>query len=361
MTSTLPEAVREVVERDLIITEIAGTGPYRLLGFSSAYLSDESIARLERDLLALGWRSSLHFSGGKFQLDLIPVERAAPAVRQKLPWVNIILLAATLISTTFVGAIMEDADLAASPLNIVYGLPYSLMLLAILGLHELGHYFMSRYHGVKASLPYFIPAPNIFGTFGAVIMTKSPLYNRRVLFDIGVAGPLAGFVVAVAALVYGLSTATVVETAGFEAGSIQLGDSVLLYLLSLIIVGPLPEGYDIFLGPIAYAGWIGLLITAINLLPIGQLDGGHITYAMFGRRQGIVARLAFVFLVSLVFFWPAWFFMILIIYLIKLDHPVPSDDALPLNPARKAIGWLALLILVLCFIPVPISGLDFGL
>jgi len=342
-----------------VVREIQGDGPYTLLGLVDYPPDAGELSRLEARLVGMGWRPRFQVSGDVFRLDLYPIEiKSRPS--RKIPWTNIALLVATFFTMTAAGAYMENADFSGGPLQFFRGLPFSVTLMAILGIHELGHYFLSLHHGVRTSLPYFIPAPNLFGTFGAVIVSKSPLYNRRVLLDIGVAGPLAGFVVAIAALVYGLSNAEVIEPAKVAAGSMKLGDSLLIYILSRIIVGPLPEGFDIFLGPVAFAGWAGLLVTALNLLPIGQLDGGHITYALFGRYHSVAARIAFFLLVCFVYFWPAWLFMITIIYLIGLEHRPPLDDVTPLNGSRKLLGWLAMVILVLCFIPVPISGLGLG-
>jgi membrane-associated protease RseP (regulator of RpoE activity) len=208
-----------------------------------------------------------------------------PSVKQLNIRTHILLFIATLFTTTLAGALMEASPNIPFWPQLYKGLPFSLTLLTILLFHEFGHYFMARKHRVDATLPYFIPAPPpfILGTFGAVIKMRSPVSSKRALFDIGVAGPLSGVLVAIPAIVVGLRLSEV-RVASELTGGLHLGSSLLFLLLSRISVGLVPEGHDIVLHSIAFAGWIGLLVTMINLLPVGQLDGGHVTYAVFGRR-----------------------------------------------------------------------------
>ena len=208
------------------------------------------------------------------------------------PRLNIILFIATFFSTTVAGTLMDAQPGIPFLQQLHRGLPFSITLLTILLFHEFGHYFMAKKHRVEASLPYFIPAPSIIGTFGAVIKMRSPLYSKRSLLDIGAAGPLAGVVVAIPATMIGLYFSEIKPIAGMQGG-ISLGSSLLFSFLSRITIGVVPEHYDIFLHPMAFAGWIGLLVTMLNLIPVGQLDGGHIAYAIFGQKTSLSAFLRY--------------------------------------------------------------------
>lgn len=286
-------------------------------------------------------------------------------------WLHAVLFLATVATTT-----------------LIAGLPFSLTLLTILGVHEFGHYFASRRWGVKATLPYFIPVPPnpiffSFGTMGAVIKIRSPIPNRNALIDIGAAGPIAGFIVASVAFVGGLSLSDIRPTAE-AGGGFFLGDSLLSSFLAHTIVGRPGPGADIFLHPVAFAGWLGLFITVLNLLPIGQLDGGHIIYALFGKGHSAIANAATaaVFLLmalgppydwfkgmGIQDLWPvltAWvasrwygwlFFVLLVRSLLGVRHPPPVDAEAPVDPTRRVIGYVSLAIFAVCFIPVPFTGL----
>jgi len=236
---------------------------------------------------------------------------------------------------------------------------YALSLFLILGVHEFGHYFAGVKNGVKTTLPLFIPAPPglfLFGTFGAMIAIKDPIPNRRVLMEIGAAGPIAGFIVAVPTLIIGLYLSDIVEPMG--AGGFSFGSSVIMILLSKLILGvtPLSADFNIQLHPVAFAGWVGLFVTAINLFPIGQLDGGHIIYSLFGKKSKNWAKYFFIFLVSLIYFWPSWgIWAVLLIVITRFKSaPLLNDDVLPLKKHRK-IGYTAIVIFILTFVPVPIE------
>ena len=236
---------------------------------------------------------------------------------------------------------------------------YALSLFLILGAHEFGHYFAGVKNGVKTTLPLFIPAPPglfLFGTFGAMIAIKDPIPNRRVLMEIGAAGPVAGFIVAVPTLVIGLFLSDIVEPIG-ERG-FSFGSSVIMILLSKLILGvtPLSPDFNIQLHPVAFAGWVGLFVTAINLFPIGQLDGGHIIYSLFGKKSKNWAKYFFIFLLSLIYFWPSWgIWAVLLIVITRFKSaPLLDDDVLPLKK-HKIIGYLAIVIFILTFVPVPIE------
>jgi membrane-associated protease RseP (regulator of RpoE activity) len=227
--------------------------------------------------------------------------------------------------------------------------------MGILLAHEFGHYLAAKRHGLNVTLPYFIPAPPIIGTFGAFIKMRSPVRDRRMLMDVGAAGPLVGVIVAIPLLIAGLRLSEVRLIQG-EAG-MNLGSSLLLSLLSRIVVGPLPEGYDIVIHPVGFAGWIGLLVTALNLLPIGQLDGGHVGYALFGEWQNRISKFVYGGLIVLgVFGWQGWLVWAVLLWFLGIRHPVPTDWWVPLDRKRKIIGWVTVGVFILTFIPVPFSG-----
>jgi len=277
----------------------------------------------------------------------------APAARRQFPRVQILLFLATVYTTLAAGALMQNLNAYTNPAHLLAGIPFSFTLLAILGIHELGHYVLSRMHGVRATLPYFLPVPTFIGTFGAVIKIRSPMPDRRALLDIGAAGPIAGFMVAVPAIFLGLEVSEVTSTEAV-GDVLILGDSLVLWIAEHWIFGNLPDHQAIILGPVAFAGWIGLLITALNLLPIAQLDGGHIVYALLGPYHRYVAWVTLAAMVGLgVIGWPGWFVWAALTTLMRLRHPPTLNDAIPLDRRGKIIGAVCLAILVLCFIPVP--------
>jgi membrane-associated protease RseP (regulator of RpoE activity) len=269
--------------------------------------------------------------------------------------VNALLLAATIPCMAAAGAGWAGFDPFAHPTVAVHGLPFALTLAAILLVHEAGHYVMCVRHGVNASLPYFVPAPPIpplVGTFGAFIRIRSRFPNRRALFDIGAAGPWAGLVVALIATAVGLSLSTVLE-APPQTAVVELGDSLVTKLLIWLVLDVDPA--RVVLHPIALAGWFGLFVTSLNLIPIGQLDGGHVLYAAFGRTRFLPTVLvAFLLWLGLTG-WPGWVLWALILSaLTMLGHPT-TDDPQPLDPQRF-IGALATLALfVLTFVAEPLK------
>jgi membrane-associated protease RseP (regulator of RpoE activity) len=273
-----------------------------------------------------------------------------------IPKIHVILFLATIFTTILAGTIMEGGNPLKSPGDLLLGIPFSFTLMLILGTHEFGHYYFARKHKVDATLPYFIPAPTFIGTFGAFIKIKSPIYRKDALIQIGAAGPIAGFLIAVPALAIGLAKSTVVENTGSELGII-LGDSILMKILVWIIHPGLGPLQDILLHPIAFAGWIGLLVTMLNLLPIGQLDGGHVAYAFLGRKYDIVAKLSLLALIPLSLFslnWLIWGALILLL-MRTTKHPPVYDVDLPLSDNNKKIGYVCLAIFILCFIPAPFN------
>lgn len=274
------------------------------------------------------------------------------------PWLQILLFVATIATTLFVGALQQGVNPFVDPASLLSGFPFSLSLLSILGVHELGHYFTARRYGVQVTLPYFIPAPVGLGTFGAFIKMKSPIADRRSLFDIGIAGPIAGMCLAVPILMIGLTASKIVPAHG-EAG-ISLGSPLLFTFVQELTLGPIPQGMDILLHPVAFAGWIGFFVTALNLLPIGQLDGGHIAYALLGRQS---ERLAFITAVVLAFlgisFWPGWLFWAFLAFMLGFKHPPPMNDVTPLDPRRRFLAFGAFILLLLLVTPAPFMSPEF--
>ena len=292
-------------------------------------------------------------------------------------WINLVLFVATIWSTLVVGAtnvlnIQVWTDIV-SPSYLLNGLPFSATLLVILLAHEFGHYFAARYHRVAVTLPYFLPMPIGFGTFGAYIRLKEPISDRRKLFDIGVAGPLAGLLVGLPLLLYGLSISTVnvppPNTSYLIEGNSLLYLGIKYLLFGQILPNPV-TGADVFISQIAFAGWIGLLVTALNLLPVGQLDGGHTVFALFGRKARIInlvtlSILTVLALASLPGFqsfspgleavgFTGWFVWLVLLLIIGTEHPPALDDVTQLDKKRRLLGYLVIIIFILTFVPVPI-------
>jgi membrane-associated protease RseP (regulator of RpoE activity) len=283
-----------------------------------------------------------------------------------------LLLAVTLLTTTVMGARMQynfdhslpffdiDRDLAAiiefgkHPAALLSGLPFSLTLLTILMAHEMGHYVACVYYGIDASLPYFLPAPTLTGTFGAFIRIRSQIYSKRVLFDIGIAGPIAGFVFLLPALSIGLALSKVVP--GIEqTGSIHLGTPIILDLLQKAIFPDVARG-DLYLHPVVRAGWVGLLATSLNLLPLGQLDGGHLLYAISPAKHKLVSNIILALLVILAYFFHAteWYLVAAFVFLFGRRHPAIYDPN-GIGRTRLQFALLALAIFVVSFMPVPVT------
>ena len=283
------------------------------------------------------------------------------------PLVHLLLFLTTLLTTTIAGG-CHYAGFAADftqdfpEFSLIQGAWFSLTLLAILGAHEFGHYFTCRYYGVDATLPYFLPAPlALTGTVGAVIRIRQPIQSKPVLFDVGVAGPIAGFVVAVPALFLGLYLSRVVPLPDDFVG-MSLGEPLLFQWAASLTWGAAPEGYTINLHPVGLAAWLGLLLTALNLFPIGQLDGGHIAYAVLGRRSMFVSLGATLIVVALVFLSSSWFIwavlMIAMLVFLGPHHPRTADEDVPLDIPRHLVAAVAAAIFVVCFTPAPFSALD---
>ncbi len=302
-------------------------------------------------------------------------------------WGNVIFFGLTVVSVLFVGATYgSNAVSLPNTLNswinfILTGWPYAVALLAILVCHEFGHYLAGRYHKTAVTLPFFLPIPIGFGTLGAFIQLKEPPKNRRILLDIGIAGPLAGLIVAVPFLIYGLLHSPVQQLPN-QLGLLPglEGNSILYLLLKFITKGqllphpatygavnpifywisyfftgrPLPAGgVDVALNPIAWAGWVGLLVTSLNLIPAGQLDGGHIMYVLLGKRTSTLLPFILVSLVLLSFFYQGWLLWAFLILLLGRFHAEPLDEITPLDPKRRALAIFGVIVFILVFIPIP--------
>ena len=295
----------------------------------------------------------------------------APRVPRDRYWLHILLFLLTFVTTTFVGASHWLAFMSnfgnrqvAAGLGIlaVQGLWFSTTLLSILTAHEFGHYLACRYYRVSASLPYFLPMPlGIVGTFGAVIRIRQPITAKAPLFDIGVAGPFAGFLVAVPSLLLGLTMSNVAQLPPVFIG-MELGEPLLFKLAQRLVWGDIPAHLSLNLHPMAFAAWIGLLVTALNLLPVGQLDGGHITYAVFGRRAFFITIGAIGVGIGLClysYWWIVWTaLLIALLSIFGWRHPPTWDEHVPLDRTRMWLALVALAVFVLCFTPAPITPLD---
>ena len=285
-------------------------------------------------------------------------------------WWHIALFVLTIGSTTMVGVdhyLGFIADYSGTPIRglpltfvqlLVRGLWYSGTILAILGCHELGHYFACRYYDVDASLPYFLPVPTLTGTLGAFIRIREPIPTKRMLFDIGIAGPIAGFLIAVPALFAGISMSHVARVPPNFVG-FELGEPLLFKLASKLLWGTIPDGYSLNMHPMAFAAWFGLLATALNLFPMGQLDGGHISYAVLGRRSTYVTFCTVLVAGVLAFFYSSWIvwtvLMVIMLFTFGPRHPRVFDEHVPLDRTRFILALVALVMFVLCFTPAPIE------
>jgi membrane-associated protease RseP (regulator of RpoE activity) len=252
--------------------------------------------------------------------------------------IHVVLFILTVISTLLVG-----------------GPAYSVTIMLILLGHEMGHYFMSQRYGIRATLPYFLPFPfSPFGTFGAVIRMGGSLTSRKALFDTGIAGPMISLLLSIPAIVIGLQLSEVIPTSQIKEGALRLGDPVLFSFVQRLVIGSVPENHDILLHPIGYAGWVGLFVTALNLLPIGQLDGGHIAYALFGKKSKAIFFIAIAVMAFITIFYnPGWFLLLILVILFGFRHPAPLDDQTRLDGKRKLLGGFAFLAFFLSFTPAP--------
>ncbi len=356
------DLLRRNVEDIFVVHEQGSRGHAFLFGGELLVAPRRALDLLERRLAPHGYTPFLSRDRGLTWIQILPLGDVTAPSR---PAMNVLLFVLTLLSTLMAGSLVAGSmpwvtfDPHAEPHRLLDGLPFAATLLAILGTHEFGHYFTARFYGASVSLPYFIPAPPplfLFGTLGAVIRMRSPARDRNSLFDIAAAGPLAGLVVAVPALWLGLGWSSVGVVP--DSGAMAFGDSLLLRAMTYLMFGRLPEGTDVFIHPVALAGWVGLFVTALNLFPVGQLDGGRIAYALFGahHQKVSVGTVVGLLLLGAVTGSANWFvFAGLVTALIGFHHAPPLDDLSPLTRGRYAVGLFCLLLLVLLIPPVPIQ------
>jgi len=381
------DLLRAAAERvmDIHDTTLGDGNPY-VIRFRGRLRMDsvEAYALVSERFRPLGYTALFRHDSGAHAVLAVKGVIDPPASRI---WVNYLLLGLTVLSVLVTGAVYyHEGQLPSNLMGWLKGWPFVLSMLGILLAHELGHYFAARYHKVAVTLPYFIPLPILspFGTMGAFIMLKSPPTNRRVLLDIGIAGPLAGFLVAIPILIYGLMTSPVQPLpATFPPGQgISLEGNSIIYVLAKLAIfhqflpvpasyGNLPSwlymlryyllgfpapvgGKDVLLNQVAWAGWAGLLVTGLNLIPAGQLDGGHALYVLVGQRARRLVPFIIVILVGLGFFWPGWFLWAGLIYFLGRTHAEPLDQITELDPRRKALAVLALVLFLLVITPIPL-------
>ena len=238
---------------------------------------------------------------------------------------------------------------------LVGGIWYMIALMIILTSHELGHYFTSRRYGIYATLPIFIPFPlSPFGTMGAVIKMRGIIPDRKALFDIGASGPIMGIIFAFPISIWGLKLSTIIDKSEYKDTIFKLGEPLFFKMFEYIIFGPLPSSKEVLLHPIAYAGWVGFFVTALNLLPIGQLDGGHILYALLGKRAHMISKvLLFIFAVFSVLKYRSWLLLIFLLILMNPLHPPTLNDHIPLDRKRMILGIITGIIFICSFTPMP--------
>jgi membrane-associated protease RseP (regulator of RpoE activity) len=355
-------ALRRGVEQVLAVEEQQLRGAALCWGGSLRVQPARALPYLEAAFSPYGYTPFLGREDSLTWVRALPLQTVVVPSR---PALNLVLFLLTLVSTLAAGGMVAGSlpfvtfDPLKEPGRLLDGLPFALTLVAILGTHEFGHYFTARAYGASVSLPYFIPAPPpifLFGTLGAIISMRSPARDRNSLFDIAVAGPLAGLVVALPAVWVGLTLSRVGQVPA--GASMAFGDSLLMRGLVWLVFGQIPEGMDVFIHPIGLAGWVGLFVTALNLFPVGQLDGGRIAYALFGARHRTVSIGTFFALLALgaAFNSLNWIvFAAMLLLLIGFHHAPPLDDLTPVSPGRFAVGVFCLVLLILLIPPVPIQ------
>ena len=292
-----------------------------------------------------------------------PAEFLVEEVPRPFPWLNILLFALTCVTTTVVGAVLmaefngalpEDiigfvTSIVFSPSILISGLPFSIAIMTILMAHEMGHYLTCRYYGIDASLPYFIPW--FTGTMGAFIKIRSPIPDRASLLEVGIAGPIAGFVFAVPTLIIALINSRFDVMPAHYFG---FGEPLIFKIMEIFLHKVPPAGMELHLHPMGLAAWFGFFATALNLLPVGQLDGGHVSYSLLGRlHRKISQAIVFVLIPFGIFFWQGWLMWTMVLLFLGTRHPMTMDDSLPLKRRHSVLGWAGIAMFILCFTPMP--------
>jgi membrane-associated protease RseP (regulator of RpoE activity) len=328
--------------------------------------ADKAYPEISARLREMGYTAILRRDDEVGLDELVATPGTQPEAERPRLWVHGLLLGATVLTTLYVGAGMSEArppdDLWWPLFNFWQGWPFALSLLSILLAHEMGHYVASLRNGVAATLPYFIPLPipdffgNVLGTLGAVIRMKGQIPNRRVMLDIGAAGPLTGLIVTIPVLVLGLSMSHIQPLPVNQAYQME-GNSLLYLLIKYALFGRwLPSnGVDVFIHPVAFAGWAGLLVTSLNLIPAGQLDGGHVLYSLVGDRAQTLRWPIVLSLAALgLLVWPGWFLWAGLVFFLGQGHPPPLDSVTRLGTGRKILAVLVLVVFILTFSPQPL-------
>jgi membrane-associated protease RseP (regulator of RpoE activity) len=342
-----------------------GLGDARMLHLEGHLLTDseEAYDYIATQLKNYGYTSLLRDApkspGGQSSAGRVVVV-AVPGLVAARPGRDVgavVLFVLTVLSVLYAGSLMQAPDAQWPLTHLLAGVPFAVGLLGILIAHELGHYLVSRRLGVAASLPYFIPMPfNLFGTMGAIIRTREPMRNRRQVLAIGAAGPLTGLLVAIPMLVVGLMHSSV-QPISVQPGAFLEGNSILYAVAKFLVFRRfLPGGgYDVFLHPMAFGAWAALFVTGLNLFPAGQLDGGHVAYALFGKNAVWVGRLCVVVALALIFVWSGWWLFAVLLFVFGQRHAEPLDEITPLTGREKMLAIAMLLIFVLLFMPVPMT------
>ncbi len=330
-------------------------------------ISENEIDQIQSALFSNGIYSQIQKTSKEYLLRLLIDFSKVKTENKKI---NLVLFILTILTTTLTGSFLSGYNPFETILGLLQGIPYSIAVMSILGAHEMGHYLYARRYRIYATLPYFIPffVPGFnFGTFGAFIKIKSPIPNKKALFDVGIAGPIAGFIVSLFFLFLGFSllpdlegikeyiSPRIHEWSPTGEGALTLGSSLLFDLIRWVMNADHLPMYEMYHFPFIFGGWIGLFVTALNLMPIGQLDGGHISYALLGKRAKIVAIIAFIALALLNFYSTNWIlWTILILLVVRLKHPPTMDDRPELDESRRTLAWISYIIFITCFTPMPI-------
>lgn len=321
--------------------------------------SEKAYTRLDEQFSPLDYYAALATNDEGQHVIVALKGRVNPIERPK--WPHAVLLVLTILSLLFVGAQQSSAE-NGDDFFLLDGWPFALGMILILGTHELGHYVAARRHNLNVSLPYFIPFPlHIFGTLGAFILFREPMRNRKQLFDVGVAGPLAGLIVAIPVLFIGLATSDV-QTLPQNEDYMFEGDSLFYSAAKYLVFGELlpNDNEDVFINQVAWAGWTGLLLTALNLIPAGQLDGGHVIYTLLGNRTRDLYWPMLVVMIVLSMLSQVWWMLLFLFLLFGRLYAVPLDSITPLDPRRRWLAYLTLVIFVLVFVPMPLQIITAG-
>jgi len=310
----------------------------RAFYFITSEYNAENFAQLIEDLDTLRYVPFIK----KYEEDYrITIFKKSESGKSRLH-INVLLFLATILTTIYAGYSFEG--------SIIDGIAFSIALLAIIGTHETAHFFAARKHGVKATLPYFIPAPTLIGTFGAVISVKSPIPDRNALFDLGFSGPIAGIIVTIPVLIIGIYLSHIVP---MQKTAMLFIPSILMYFVTYFTVPTIPDGFILQIHPIAFAGWVGTVVTMLNLMPVAFLDGGHISRSLFNEKIHIIISIIGIIVTFALGWIPMAILMIVILFMAK-RHPGALDDVSKLSYSRKILAIVILLVFIVCLSPIPI-------